>query len=161
MASFSELTGDHELIVNCTGLGARELAADDDVRPSRGQHVVIENPGLDGFFMEAPLGPEWAAYYVHGDRVLLGGVAEETAGGPLPSADVAAAIVERCARLDPRIAEARVLTHQVGWRPGRSAVRLEAEVEGGSHIVHNYGHGGSGVSLSWGCAHEAVRLLLS
>jgi D-amino-acid oxidase len=33
------------------------------------------------------------------------------------------------------------------------------EREPGTNIVHNYGHGGSGVSLSWGCAREAARVV--
>ena len=45
---------------------------------------------------------------------------------------------------------------RVGLRPYRSpGVRLEAEA--GTRIVHNYGHGGSGVTFSWGCAREVVE----
>jgi len=40
----------------------------------------------------------------------------------------------------------------VGLRPNRPAVRLEAEPLGDGRRVHCYGHGGMGVSLSWGCA---------
>jgi D-amino-acid oxidase len=46
----------------------------------------------------------------------------------------------------------------VGLRPGRSAVRVEAEPRGDGLVVHDYGHGGAGVTLSWGCAEEAVAL---
>lgn len=47
-------------------------------------------------------------------------------------------------------------------RPFRPAgPRLEAEAIDGKTIVHNYGHGGSGWSLSWGCAAEAAQLALS
>jgi hypothetical protein len=45
---------------------------------------------------------------------------------------------------------------RVGLRPfRRGGVRLEAEA--GTRIVHNYGHGGSGVTLSWGCALEVAE----
>jgi D-amino-acid oxidase len=49
----------------------------------------------------------------------------------------------------------------VGLRPGRSTVRLEeAEpLSSGARVVHNYGHGGAGVTLSWGCAREVVTLV--
>jgi D-amino-acid oxidase len=47
-----------------------------------------------------------------------------------------------------------------GLRPVRSTVRLEREELGGGRVViHNYGHGGAGVTLSWGCAAEVATLL--
>jgi D-amino-acid oxidase len=51
-----------------------------------------------------------------------------------------------------------VLTVLTGLRPARSAVRVETEQLGNAWCVHNYGHGGNGVSLSWGCAREVVEL---
>ena len=70
-------------------------------------------------------------------------------------------ILRDCAAIEPRLTGARVLAHRVGLRPARPTVRLEAEPAapgGGPPIVHNYGHGGAGVSLSWGCAREAAAL---
>lgn len=54
----------------------------------------------------------------------------------------------------------------VGLRPGRSSIRLEAEkhVTGSNkilNIVHNYGHGGAGVTLCFGCAKDASSLVQS
>ena len=48
-----------------------------------------------------------------------------------------------------------MLRHKVGLRPVRPAVRLERD----GHVVHCYGHGGAGVTLSWGCADEVVALV--
>jgi D-amino-acid oxidase len=67
------------------------------------------------------------------------------------------AILARCRALEPDLANAAVLSHAVGLRPGRSEVRLETERRPGGIIVHNYGHGGGGVTLSWGCADEVAR----
>lgn len=40
-----------------------------------------------------------------------------------------------------------------GVRPYRAgSYRLDAETAGGKFVVHNYGHGGAGITLSWGCA---------
>ena len=47
----------------------------------------------------------------------------------------------------------------VGLRPYRSnGFRLEHEQFGRRDVIHNYGHGGCGVTLSWGCAQLAVEL---
>jgi D-amino-acid oxidase len=76
---------------------------------------------------------------------------------PVPA--VAARILRDCAAIEPRVNGARVLGHRVGLRPFRPQVRLEAEPPGrGPLVVHNYGHGGAGVTLSWGCAREAAGL---
>jgi glycine/D-amino acid oxidase-like deaminating enzyme len=63
----------------------------------------------------------------------------------------------------PSLQQAQVLDHWVGLRPGRTRVRLaldQAPGAGGAAapIIHNYGHGGSGLTLAWGCAGEAVQL---
>jgi D-amino-acid oxidase len=49
---------------------------------------------------------------------------------------------------------------EVGIRPGRPRVRLERVDSGSRAIVHNYGHAGNGVMLSWGCADAATALAL-
>lgn len=147
------------LVANCTGIGARELVPDPELRPVRGQHVVVENPGLETFFIEAPFGPSWTSWFPHGDHVIMGGVAAEDDWRLEPDPAVANEIVRRCAEIEPRLGTARVIEHRVGLRPSREAVRLEAEEVGGARVVHNYGHGGVGVSLSWGCARAAAVLL--
>jgi D-amino-acid oxidase len=146
-------------VVNCTGLGARTLVPDPAVRPVRGPKIVVENPGLDTFFMEAPLSESWVGYHPHGDHVVVGSRAVAGDENTEPDPDEAADILRRCAEVEPRLAGARILDHRVGLRPGRPEVRLEAEPIGGARCVHNYGHGGEGVMLSWGCADEAVALL--
>jgi D-amino-acid oxidase len=148
-----------EVIVNCTGLRARELAHDRTVQPVRGQHVVVENPGLDEFFIDDRTAEEWICWFPHRDRVVLGGVAQPGATAREPDPAVAERIVERCAALEPRLGSARVLGHQVGFRPARPSVRLEEERLSGATCIHNYGHGRSGVTLSWGCAREVQEIV--
>jgi D-amino-acid oxidase len=55
---------------------------------------------------------------------------------------------------------ARVLTHRVGLRPVHPTVRLELERQS-RPVVHCYGHGGAGITLSYGCARDIVRLVNS
>jgi D-amino-acid oxidase len=147
------------VLVNCTGVGAAALCADRELRPVRGQQVVVANPGLEGFFMPAPGASEWASWHAHGDHVLLGGVALEDDRDTRPAPQIAAGIIERCSRLEPRLAGATVIGHRAGLRPARPRARLEVEVIGSSPCVHQYGHGSVGVLQSWGSALEAVELV--
>lgn len=147
------------VVVNCAGIGARELAGDGALRPVRGQHVVVENPGLEDFFMAEPAGSRWTSFMPHGDEVVLGSVADEDDWRLEPDLAVAEEIARRCAEVEPRLRGARVIEHRVGLRPARFAVRCEQESLGAVRCIHNYGHGGSGVALSWGCAREVVAML--
>src|SRR5690606_15401951 len=93
-------------------------------------------------------------------EVVVGGTARADDWHLSPSPDVAARILADAERLVPGLSEARVVRHKVGLRPARSRVRLEAEpLPDGRHVVHCYGHGGAGVTLSWGCAAEVADLV--
>jgi len=146
------------VLVNCSGIGARALAADDHLIPVRGQVVVVANPGLTEFFVgERELPGEITYIFPHGPTVLLGGVEQHGYDSREPDQDVADRIASHCAEVEPKLAGALVLAHRVGLRPVRPQVRLEPErLTDGRSVVHNYGHGGSGVTLSWGCA-ESVK----
>lgn len=147
------------VVVNCAGLGARELVPDPAVRPVRGQLVVVENPGIRTWMVSTGADGAMAYFFPQPGRLVLGGTAEEDAWSLEPDPTVAEAIVRRCAALRPEIADARVLDHRVGLRPARDTVRLErAPLPGGRLLVHNYGHGGAGVTVAWGCAEEAAGL---
>ena len=76
-----------------------------------------------------------------------------------PSEETVKRIVARATDLVPDLRGARVLGTRVGLRPARPAVRLEAEDRPEGPVVHCYGHGGSGVTLSWGCADEVADLV--
>jgi len=158
VGSLGEAATRADVVVNAAGLGARHLAGDPALRAVRGHHVVVENPGLDGFFMTEPIGPAWTSWFVHGDRVVLGGVAQEDDEDLAPRAADADGILERCATVHPRLRGARVLAHEVGLRPVRAEVRVESEPLGAARVIHDYGHGGTGVGLSWGCARDVAAL---
>jgi D-amino-acid oxidase len=158
-------------VVNCTGMGARNLVPDPEVTPFRGQVMVAANPGISEFF----IGPaddtaDLVYLFPHGNTVVLGGteVAGEESLEPVPA--LADRILRDCAAVEPRLRDARILSHRVGLRPYRPRIRLEAEPADGpgdarhpgpQHplVVHNYGHGGAGITMSWGCAREAAALV--
>jgi D-amino-acid oxidase len=158
VTGFAEV--DADVVVNCTGLAARELVPDPSVRPVRGQLVVVENPGIDTWLVTTDAAGEHAYLFPQPGGLVLGGTSEEDVWSLEPDPATAEAIVRRCAALRPEIAGARVLEHRVGLRPTRPAVRLERDtLPDGRLLVHNYGHGGAGVTVAWGCAQEAARLV--
>ncbi|MFI1496351.1 FAD-dependent oxidoreductase [Streptomyces platensis] len=161
VTSLEEAGAAADVVVNCSGLGARALAADPEVHPVQGQLVVAENPGIEEWSVSADAGATDTTYLLPQPYgLVLGGTARENAWSREPDPAVAAAIVARAARRFPELARARVLAHKVGLRPARPAVRLTAErLSGGMPCVHNYGHGGAGVTVAWGCADEVLRIV--
>lgn len=147
------------VVVNCSGLGARALVPDGEVRPVRGQLVIVENPGVRTWYGRVdPVSHEATYLLPQPGGLILGGTSRDDDWSLEPDPDEAADIVRRCALVRPEVAGARVIEHRVGLRPARSAVRLAREVRDGGVLVHNYGHGGAGVTVAWGCAQEAARL---
>jgi D-amino-acid oxidase len=151
------------VIVNCPGAGARDLVPDPSVTPVRGQVVVVSNPGLTEFFVGNGADPDDLTYiFPHRDIVVLGGTQEHGNWSRIHDPVTAERILAACAAVEPRLSGATVLDHRVGLRPARPQVRREAQViADGRQIVHNYGHGGAGISLSWGCARDAAKLAIA
>ncbi|HEU4811727.1 MAG TPA: FAD-dependent oxidoreductase [Nocardioides sp.] len=141
-----------DVVVNCSGLGARLLGADRTVVPVRGQVVYVEQVGLDRWWLDAE-GPTYVVPRSH--DIVVGGTDQEGEWSRTPSPESAAEILQRAARLVPALRDAKVLRHKVGLRPVRPAVRLERVGD----VVHCYGHGGAGVTLSWGAADEVAALV--
>jgi D-amino-acid oxidase len=149
------------VVVNCSGAGARDLVPDPELEPIRGQLVAIRNPGVEEFFAEHTDELAEMTYLLpQGEILLLGGSAEKGEAVAVADPDVARKIVERCAEVVPAVADAEKLGDRVGIRPQRPSVRLEHVDLGDRHIVHNYGHSGAGVSLSWGCAADVAEIIL-
>jgi len=149
---------DAPLIVNCTGTGARDLVPDEQVVPVRGQVVIVANPGIDEFYIDHnEESTDYVYFFPQPGTVVLGGTGEEGAWDLPPRPAVAERIRRDCAAINPALGDAEIIEHRVGLRPVRPEVRLEAEeLPGGRVLWHNYGHGGGGVTLAWGCARELV-----
>jgi D-amino-acid oxidase len=143
-----------DVVVNATGLGARTLVGDRELTGRRGQVVRVADPGLTRWTLDEGH-PGGMVYVVpRGTDVICGGTYEASEDAE-PDSGTADAILERCRELVPELADVPVLGHAVGIRPVRTAVRVERDGD----VVHCYGHGGAGVTLSWGCADEVVRLV--
>ncbi|MGC1212868.1 MAG: FAD-dependent oxidoreductase [Micromonospora sp.] len=155
----AEAFQDVDAVVNCTGLGSRELLNDETLTPVRGQVIVVAQFGLTEWLLDQN-NPEQLIYVVpRSDTVLVGGTAEEGDEDLTVRPETAADILKRCADLVPALGQARILSHRVGLRPGRPTVRLETEFTDHGPVVHCYGHGGAGVTLSYGCAEDVAALV--
>jgi D-amino-acid oxidase len=151
VGSLEELDG---LVVNCSGLGARQLAGDDTLVAVRGQVVYLRAaPGTPCICDQDTL-----TYVLpRADVCVVGGSAqpgdEDTAVREPESREILA----RAFALVPSLRDAEVLGARAGLRPTRAGgPRLERVGD----VIHCYGHGGAGVTLSWGCAQEVVELAL-
>jgi D-amino-acid oxidase len=151
----AEVTGD--LIVVAAGLRSAALTGDAPLIPLRGQVVRLANPGLTDWLIDDD-NPDGMTYVVpRFEDVVCGGTAESGSFDTAIDPDTERAILERCYALVPELRGAPILSRGVGLRPTRPSVRLEA-VPGERRIICCYGHGGAGVTLSWGCAREVAAL---
>lgn len=155
--NFGELKS-YDIIVNCAGMGAKQLTNDKELMPIRGQVIVVEAPWVKHFFVRDN-------FYVlpRLTDVVLGGTKQ--IGNYSLNVDPSDnnAIWQGCCELVPSLKYSKIVTEEVGLRPYRKHVRIELEtVNFGDEslaVVHNYGHGGAGVSLHWGCAIDASKLV--
>jgi D-amino-acid oxidase len=155
----TQLEARAELVVNCVGLAARELVGDATLVPVRGQVVRVARSGALERFLLDDYNPAGVTYVVPRSRdIVLGGSAQEGREDLAVDPGESAAIAARCSALEPALAGAPVLSVGVGLRPFRPQVRVEREALGRACLIHDYGHGGAGVTLSWGCAAEVARL---
>src|SRR6185312_6996659 len=162
VASLREAALHARVVVNCAGADAGRLAGDPAVVPVRGQHVVVDNPGLREFLFEFPgrghRSPTFTGIVPHADRVVLGGTAVRGSWNTDPDPADTAAILGRCIAVEPRLAGAEVRDVEVGLRAARPDIRLNDERVEDVTVIHNYGHGGVAVGMSWGCARRVAQL---
>ncbi|PWZ03146.1 hypothetical protein BCV70DRAFT_214612 [Testicularia cyperi] len=186
-----QAAGKVDALIVSPGLGARKIIGveDDKVHPHRGQVVVVHAPWfkvppssmqarhtLPGYSIVRAQGGRETYIIPRGDgTVICGGTRLVNNWSPQPDEDTTSAILQRCLRLaphlanpakctpltEPRISDLDVLAVNVGLRPARTGgVRLEhgPDVDG-TKIVFNYGYGGWGYQASWGAALDAKQLV--
>jgi D-amino-acid oxidase len=148
------------LVINCGGIGARELVRDQHLEPHRGQVAII--PRIEGLSCAIVCDDAPLMYAIpRANDCVFGGtndISDNLAADP----ETTSRIVAECSRV-LNIDKPRVLAERVGLRPFRtSGVRLERDrLRDGRTVIHNYGHGGAGFTLSWGCAREVLETATS
>ena len=156
LAKLEDVSREFDLVVNCAGIGATNLVPDPELEPHRGQVVIVPKLSITCAIVCDDL-PLMYAIPRTNDCV-FGGTNElsyDREVDPLATSRILAEC-SRSLNIDPP----NVLIEHVGLRPFRkSGVRVCIErLADGRTVVHNYGHGGSGFTLSWGCAREVVDL---
>lgn len=151
----------NRLTINCTGLGARTLFGDELLYPIQGQIVKVE-PGADisafatEYFM-GEQGDEIAYIIPRRDCIVLGGSVKKHQSSMKPDAELTERIISHCADFQPNVRNLKILESVVGLRPGRTEIRVEKDPQ--LPVIHNYGHGGAGFTVSWGCARAVLTLI--
>ncbi|XP_053659934.1 D-aspartate oxidase-like [Anopheles marshallii] len=147
------------IIINCLGMGSQNVADDAELFPVRGQVQRVKSTAVFHSFANE------SCYIIpNTDTVVLGGTKQKSHNVLVSPID-RYSIRKGCLDVMPLLRDALIVRDSVGLRPVRSTgVRLELEcivfVNGERHaIVHNYGHGGAGITLAWGCAGEVTRLV--
>lgn len=157
LTKLEEVDQQFGLVINCAGIGARKLVRDADLEPHRGQVAIVPRIKHLPYAVvcdDAPL-----MYAIPRTNDCVFGGTNDLSDDPIVDSATTARIVAGCSR-ELKIEKPNVLVERVGLRPFRkSGVRLERDhLSDGRTVVHNYGHGGSGFTLSWGCAEEVFEL---
>jgi len=150
------VAGDWKLLVNCTGVGARTLVPDPAVEPHRGQVVIV--PRIAARYAVVCDDPPLMYAIPRANDCVLGGTNEQSSVREVDPAQTAQIVME-CS-LVLQIEPPPILGERVGLRPFRRAgvcLRTDSSSDG-RRVIHNYGHGGSGFTLSWGCARAVLAL---
>ena len=160
--SLDELPDD--LIVNCTGARAGALTPDPELRPSFGQvlHaeaggfprgcVLVDDRDEDDLFYTIDRGAG-RAYVLGGCNLEIGSPsAWNSPEPPAPRKGLENELLERARRVGIQPVDP---ISRAAWRPVRKTVRVERK----GRVLHNYGHGGSGFTLAYGCALEVLGMI--
>ena len=155
-----DVDGTFYLVLNCAGIGARELVRDADLEPHRGQVAIV--PRIEGLSCAIVCDDAPLMYAIPRTNDCVFGGTNEVSDNLAADPATTSRIVAECSRV-LNIERPRVLAERVGLRPfRRSGVRLERDLlRDGRAVIHNYGHGGAGFTLSWGCAREVLEAATS
>ena len=149
--SFEEVT-DADYIINCCGLGSKDLTDDNELFAVRGQVALLAPKEISYIFLDndKPL------YIVpRKDAIIVGGTYEENVYEEKTQEETLKILIKNVIEINPELASQPLIGSWAGLRPFRKNVRLEKE----GNIIHNYGHGGSGYTLAWGCAESVNEII--
>lgn len=159
VADVNEPLGQSSVVINCTGLGSRALFDDKLIYPVRGQVVKVKPNGFDRVIADDESHNSLAYIIPRINDIVLGGTAQVDNWNLEVDPHDTKEILRKCAALNSRFEHVEIIESSVGLRPTRNEIRLESEDYEGKTVIHNYGHGGAGFTLSWGCAQDVVAIV--
>ena len=155
--TLEELDYNAAIHINCTGLGTKDLFGDALLYPIRGQVLSVKK-NFNILSMVDSMNAGQLAYIIERTNdFILGGTDAAYDSNELPDNEDTKQIISRCNLLSPQIGEPEVLKVKVGLRPKAKTIRCGWDDKW--PIIHNYGHGGAGFTVSWGCAYEVKQLI--
>ncbi|XP_066942336.1 D-aspartate oxidase [Macrobrachium rosenbergii] len=165
LCSLEEVASTADLVMNCSGLGAKDLVPDDLVYPCRGQVMRVHAPWVKEFFADES-DDSFCYILPNIDKVVLGGTHQDNDWRREVDPVDSETIWRNCIESMPSLKNCEVVKEWVGLRPCRKGgIRVDTDeiVVKDRHIpvVHNYGHGGCGISTFWGCSKEAASLAVN
>jgi D-amino-acid oxidase len=149
----------YSIIVNCTGAANYPFTHDTEAFPLSGHYLLLEKiKGINTIHLSILDDDHYLAIVPRVHDIWLGGTA---IGGWDSQMNhlLLQEIYEQCSKIEPRLSKSRILKTGIGFRSGRSKIRVEKELFEDKIVIHNYGQGGSGFSLCWGCAEEVASLV--
>lgn len=161
-----------DTVFNCSGYGSRDLFDDDSMRAIKGHILQVPYDGAEPLPFSYTYTPSEYDHYVYmyprretvlfGGSYLAGDIVDGEWRGESPEKPTTldgVTVPERLYTVNEAIAgeyvdvERDAVDVKYGYRPYRAdGMRIEREGD----VVHNYGHGGGGVSMSWWSALRAV-----
>ena len=161
ITAVEELFDTYDVVVNCCGLEAYHLVNDKSVYPIRGQVLSVAREESFSSDVRIILAKDYFTMILprHNDY-LLGGTADVGDWSLIVNPQQSIEFKNRCEQIMPELKQSKVLSASVGLRPGRDEIRLQLEQsKHGKTIIHNYGHGGGGYTVAWGCADDVASLV--
>ncbi|GBM37846.1 D-aspartate oxidase [Araneus ventricosus] len=120
VSNFEEIPDNYSIIVNCAGLGAKNLLQDEMLTPVRGQTIVVKAPWIKNFYYADTV------YIIPGvDCVTLGGIKDYGSWKMEVDLYQKQYIWDKCTELVPSLNNAEILYDWVGLRPFRPSVRVD------------------------------------